>query len=64
MDGLPLSLQVEKEVRVVEGLANKGQLGGIHSRRAHKYWMRLERDGAKRRKGELGSLGATGTLVV
>jgi len=54
----------EKEVRVVERLANKGELGGIHSRRAHKHWMRLERGGAKRRKGELGSLGATGTLVV
>jgi hypothetical protein len=40
-----------------------GQLGGIHSRRAHKYWMRLERGGAKRRKGEPGSLAATGTLV-
>ena len=57
-------LQFEKEVRVVEGLANKGQLRGIHSRRAHMNMMRWERGGAKRRKGELGELGATGTLVV
>ena len=56
-------LQFEKEVRIIERLTNEGQLGGINSRGAHKYWMLSERGGAKRRKGELGSLGATGTLV-
>jgi hypothetical protein len=28
-------LQFEKEVRIIEGLANEAQLSGIHSRRAH-----------------------------
>ena len=58
-----IMLQFKKEARIIEGLANKGQLGGIHSRRADINMMRSERGGAKRRKGELGSLGATGTLV-
>ena len=57
-------LQFKKKIGMVEWLTDEGQLGGIHSRRAHKYWRRSERGGAKRRKGELGSLGATGTLVV
>ena len=48
-----IMLQFEKEVRVVEGLANKGQLGGIHSARAHINMMQSKRGGAKRIESEI-----------
>jgi hypothetical protein len=56
----------KRKFETLERLSDKRQLCGIHPWRAHiKHINRMqsERGGAKRRKGEPGSLGATGTLV-